>query len=86
MGKLYDRYRGTKKFNYPLYSLREQRGISQRKASKQLGLKCVDTYMRIERGIGWGQMEFWREVQDKWNVPAEKMWYLITGDTDNFFA
>ena len=85
MSKFYDRYRGTKKFNYPLYSLRESRGLTQRKASKELGLKSQDTYMRIERGIGWGQMEFWKEVQDKWGVPAEKMWYLITGNEEQFF-
>ena len=84
--RFYDRYKGSKKFNYPLYYLRKERSLTQRKAAKELGVRTVDPFMRVGRGIGWGQIDFWKEVQEKWNIPAEKMWYLIMGDTDNFFA
>lgn len=71
----------TGRYNYRLYALRKDKGLSLKQLGETLGYH-YETVWRIERGLNGGKLNFWRDVQTFFNVPDADMWALQTGGRD----
>lgn len=77
MGK---QYWGSGRFNRPLYELRMSRNWTQRQMAIACGGYDAHTVNRVERGISYGNIYFWIAVKEEFNIDAEDMWLLQTGN------
>ena len=65
-------------FNQTFYKLRESHNVSLRKLS-QLTSFSRQLVMKVESGYSTGSIQFWREIQELFDVSDEDMWKLING-------
>lgn len=70
---------GTGKFNRSFFELRDKRGWTQEQMGKVLGYNA-HTVCRIENGISGGKLDLWQKVKEEFQIPAEAMWDLMTGN------
>lgn len=56
--------------------LRVREGLTQEEMSEKLGISRV-TYSFIERGERQGNYEFWKRVQETFNIPDKRMYSLM---------
>lgn len=66
------------KFNLPFFTLRNNMQISQEKMGDMLDV-TRSMISAIEQGEAYGKINFWIDVQDKFNISDEDMWKLILG-------
>ena len=76
--KFSKRYVNKTKFNIPLYQLRESKGMTQKEFGELLGV-CGQTINRDENGYDYGNLGFWKRVQNEFDIPDEKMWAYQNG-------
>lgn len=65
--------------NIPLMKLRIDKRMTQDEFGKYIGGYEGHTIMRIEKGISAGKLDFWKKVQEKFNIPDEQMWHYQLG-------
>lgn len=65
-------------FNIPFYQLRKSREMTQKEFGDLLGVSD-HTIMQIENCRMSGKLDFWRKVQDEFDIPDDKMWAYING-------
>lgn len=66
------------KYNYAFYRLRADRCWSQEELATRLGY-TRQYIAQVENGSSYGKTEFWKDVQNYFNIPDDKMWTLISG-------
>lgn len=69
----------TARFNRPFYDLRKQREWTQEQMGEAVGYNG-HTVGRIESGTSEGKLDLWQRVKEEFEIPAEDMWDLMTGN------
>ena len=73
---------GNGKFNEEFHLLRKRAGMTYDELSKKIGYHR-ETLWRIECGVSGGKLDFWRAVQDTFNIPDVDMWRVMNGGSRN---
>ena len=73
------RTKGPNKFNKPFFNLRCRYDLSQERLAMALGVSR-NLVWSIETGDSYGKINFWIDLQKRFNIPDEEMWQLIIGE------
>lgn len=67
--------------NKSLKILRVRYGLTQEEMAEKLGM-TRQAYAKVETGGGMGNVQFWRKVQNAFDLSSEGMWDLINDEAE----